>query len=188
MRLSGGIPGGQAILQATPAPVLASLKSVGILEQKDALKATVALISAPEAPPVGILEAAKEGQSSVRKNPFVLQLSQGRSGSTLTGTMMLQHHPACLWYIDELLMVVQSPPLKCVATPINLTLVVGRPLPLDSATQNISLTVAEVVSCECMFCTQAHMLRDCRVLGIRSREETRLVSEMGLAGVSRQVS
>ncbi len=40
------------------------------------------------------------------KIPFVLQISQGRSGSTLTGTMMLQQHPACGFYLDELIMVV----------------------------------------------------------------------------------
>jgi hypothetical protein len=40
------------------------------------------------------------------KIPFVLQISQGRSGSTLTGTMMLEQHPACGFYIDELVMVV----------------------------------------------------------------------------------
>jgi hypothetical protein len=58
------------------------------------------------------------------KIPFVLQISQGRSGSTLTGTMMLEHHPACGLYLDELVMVVSARAL--VQGPCILTVNAGR--------------------------------------------------------------
>ncbi len=46
--------------------------------------------------------AQEDGGTHKKPNPVVLQLSQGRSGSTVTATLTLEAHPYCGFFIDEL--------------------------------------------------------------------------------------
>jgi hypothetical protein len=48
-------------------------------------------------------DSAQEDSGAYKNpNPVVLQLSQGRSGSTVTATLTLEAHPYCGFFLDEL--------------------------------------------------------------------------------------
>ena len=57
----------------------------------------------------GVRQGGREHRrekGEARRNPVVMLMSEGRSGSTVAGALLLEHHPYCAQYLDELVWLV----------------------------------------------------------------------------------